>query len=189
MAELASPAVLPRHRHVCPGTGSPIAVGTSPDALAVGTFNTALTTDEIAVANYHSNTVSLLLNSGTGVFLPPTAAQTFAVGTHPDGIVAGKFTDGGNTDLAVANRDSDNVTVLLGTGTDGFTASPGSPIAVGTQPSSIAAGKFANAGGTETHQDLAVANYGDDTVSILLADGAGNFAAAPVQPTYRYPVS
>ena len=46
-----------------------------------------------------------------------------------------------------------------------------SPLA--TDPVSVAVGDFNGDG----KQDLAVANYGSNNVSILLGDGAGNFSA------------
>lgn len=51
-------------------------------------------------------------------------------------------------------------------------------IQVGANPRSIAVGDFNRDG----KPDLAVANYGSDTVSIRLGDGAGRFTAAPDLP-------
>ncbi len=51
-------------------------------------------------------------------------------------------------------------------------------MAAGTQPFSIAVGRF-DAGTTD---DLAVANLSSNNVSILLGDGAGNFTAAATSP-------
>lgn len=58
-----------------------------------------------------------------------------------------------------------------------FVPATGSPFAVGTNPHSIAAADLNEDG----KLDLATANYGSNTVSIVLGDGLGGFsAAAPV---------
>ena len=51
-------------------------------------------------------------------------------------------------------------------------------VPVGAGPDAIAAGDFDASG----HADLAVANYADDTVSILLGDGHGGFTPAAGSP-------
>ena len=55
----------------------------------------------------------------TGSFGDPT---NFAVGARPFSVVVGDFNGDGNQDLAVANLLSDNVSILLGTGTGSFGA-------------------------------------------------------------------
>ena len=64
------------------------------------------------------------------------------------------------------------MSVLLGNG-DG-TFQPQVTYAVGQDPDAIVAGDFTGDGRT----DLAVANYGDNTVSVLLGNGDGTFTAA-----------
>ena len=55
---------------------------------------------DLAVANYSSNTVSILLNNGNGTF---TQSSTSGVGSDPHSITAGDFNGDGYLDLAVAN--------------------------------------------------------------------------------------
>src|SRR5438132_14206788 len=55
------------------------AAGTNPASVAVGDFNRDGVPD-VAVANYGSNTVSVLLGNGDGTFQP---ARTFAAGDRP----------------------------------------------------------------------------------------------------------
>ena len=57
-----------------------------------------------------------------------------AVGTGPYGVAVGDFNGDGHADLAVANTDSNTVSILLGNGSGGFTPASGSPVAVGTTP-------------------------------------------------------
>jgi hypothetical protein len=68
------------------------------------------------------------------------------------------------------------VGVLLGNG-DG-TFQPPITIAVGNEPDAIVAGDFNNDG----KLDLAVANFGDNTVTLLLGNGDGTFAQASGSP-------
>src|SRR5439155_11547423 len=75
-------------------------------------------------------------------------------------------------DLAVANNNSFNVSILLGDGAGNFSAPTN--FGAGVFPYSVAVGDFNGDG----KQDLAVANNGSNNVSILLGDGAGNFSAA-----------
>ena len=99
---------------------------------------------DLAVAIYHSNTVSVLLNTtAAGATTPSIAAQaTFAVGTNPSSIAIGDLNGDGKPDLAVANYDSGTVSVLLNTTAPSATITQGT--ATGTinfddTPASIAA--------------------------------------------------
>ncbi|MHB1960166.1 MAG: FG-GAP repeat domain-containing protein [Acidobacteriaceae bacterium] len=67
--------------------------------------------------------------------------------------------------------------ILLGNGDGTFTTAP-SPAATGNVPSSIAVGDFNG----DKKLDLAVVNYGDNTVTILLGNGDGTFAEATGSP-------
>ena len=87
-------------------------------------------------------------------------------------VTTGDFNADGKLDLATANFNSDNVSVLLGNGLGGFAAAVN--FGVGDGPFSVTTGDF-NADGK---LDLATANSGSDNVSVLLGDGLGGFAAA-----------
>jgi uncharacterized repeat protein (TIGR01451 family) len=100
------------------------------------------------------------------------AAANFAVGTSPDSVAIGDFNGDGRSDLAVANDLSNNVSILLGTGTGTFGAATN--FAAGTDPFFVAIGDFNGDG----RSDLAVANNGSNNVSILLGTGMGTFGAA-----------
>ena len=159
-----------------PAPGSPFATGNLPLSVAVGDFNGDGRPD-LATANRQDNTVTVLLGTGTGAFTPAPTSP-FPVGVGPQSVAVGDFNGDSKPDLAVANTDDNTVTVLLGDGTGGFTAAPGSPFPVGTYPESVAVGDFNRDG----KLDLAIANAGSNNVTVLLGDGAGGFAAASGSP-------
>ena len=157
-------------------SGSPFAVGANPYSVAVADFNGDGNTD-LAIANAGDGTLTVLLGNGSGGFTAASGSP-FAVGTNPYSVAVADFNGDGNADLAVANQGDGTVTVLLGNGSGGFTAASGSPFAVGTNPYSVAVADFNGDG----NPDLAVANYGSGTVTVLLGDGSGGFAAASGSP-------
>ena len=121
---------------------------------------------DLAVANYKSNDVSVLLGNGDGTFQNQVRDP---VGYGPAALVAGDFTGDGRTDLAVANSSDNDVSVLLGNGDGTFQNQVRDPVGAG--PVSIAAGDFNGDG----HTDLAIANSGSNDVSVLLGNGDGTF--------------
>jgi hypothetical protein len=147
-------------------------VGRSPLGAAVEDFDEDGNLD-LAVANFRDNTVTILLGNGLGAFTEASGSP-IPVGDGPIFIAVRDFNDppDGHLDLAVANHGSDNVSILLGNG-DGTFTSPGSPIFVGNQPVSITVGNFNS--DVDSHLDLAVANFVDKSVSILLGNGDGTF--------------
>jgi uncharacterized protein (TIGR03437 family) len=156
--------------------GSPFSVGNSPSAAAIGDFNGDGKLD-IAVTNELDNTVTVLLANTASSFTPATASP-FLVGSNPSFIVTSDFNGDGFLDLAVANLNSNNVTLLLGNGSGRFAPSPSGPLATGHQPFAIALGDFNG----DFIADLAIANYSDSNVTVLLGNGAGGFKAGPGSP-------
>lgn len=114
--------------------------------------------------------MSIFLGDGQGNL---GAARDFpSGGTASSAVISSIFNADGNPDLAIAHRNSNNVSVLLGNGRGGF-AQPVN-YAVGTSPVALVAGDFRNTG----NLDLAVVNNGSNNVSVLLGDGRGGFSAA-----------
>src|SRR6266540_4105105 len=111
---------------------------------------------DLALANYDSNTVSVLLGNVGGGFQAQTQYPT---GTNPSSVAIGDLNGDGRLDLAVANFGSNNVTVLLGNVGGGFQAQTQYP--TGTNPSSVAIGDLNGDG----RLDLAVANFGSNNVT------------------------
>jgi plastocyanin len=129
--------------------------------------------------------------TGTVRVLPAPAAfalqSPIPVGTNPLDIVAADFNKDGILDLAVANRNNNTVTILLGDGHGNFTPAPGSPISGFNGPNSIAVADFNNDG----NLDLVVSNGNDSSgnlsVAILLGNGDGTFGAASTLPVGMHP--
>jgi hypothetical protein len=106
--------------------------------------------------------------------LPQTGFQPavdYAVGTAPNGIMPGDFNGDGNTDYAVANVSSNNISVLLGNGDGTFQAAAN--YKAGASPTAVAVGDFNGDG----NADLAVGNAESASVAILLGNGDGSFQA------------
>ena len=121
---------------------------------------------DLAVANFTSNNVSVLLGNGDGTFQP---ARSYGAGTNPNSVAVGDVNGDGRPDLAVANASGNTVSVLLGNG-DG-TFQPARSYGAGTNPQSVAVGDFNGDG----RPDLAVANYYSNDVLVLLGNGDGTF--------------
>ena len=99
-------------------------------------------------------------------------AVNYGAGTNPYSVAIGDFNGDGKADLAVANISSNNVSILVGSGSGTFAAAVN--YGAGTNPYSVAIGDFNGDG----KADLAVANATSNNVSILLGSGSGTFAAA-----------
>jgi VCBS repeat-containing protein len=98
-----------------------------------------------------------------------SAPTNFAAGDTPVSVATGDFNADQDPDLAVANRFSSTVSVLLG-GAAGSFSGPTS-FATGFFSNSVAVGDF----NADQDPDLAVANAFGGTVSVLLGSTAGGF--------------
>jgi subtilase family serine protease len=146
--------------------------GSYPQAIAVGDFNRDGVPD-LAVPNFSSGTVMVLLGKGDGTFT--ATASTLQAGTSPSAVVVGDFNGDGIPDLAVSNENSNNVSIFLGNGDGTFTAVATQP-ETGTSPALIVVGDF-NGDGI---LDLATGNSNSETVTVLLGNGDGTFTASPL---------
>jgi FG-GAP-like repeat/Putative Ig domain/FG-GAP repeat len=115
---------------------------------------------------------SILLGQGDGTFIDASTLNTNGF------TIVADFNGDGKLDLAVCNSALNTITIFLGNGDGTFTTATGSPIAVGNQPEALLAGDFNNDG----KLDLAIANFGDGTVTLLLGNGDGTFTPASGSP-------
>jgi hypothetical protein len=124
------------------------------------------------------------LNQGTnqGTFVQATGspisigAKRAAAPAMAPAIASAVLTSSGCHDLLVTDPLADTVNVLISK-CDGTFDTPFA-ISVGNNPSSIVTGDFNGDG----HQDFAVTNEDDDTISLFFGDGKGGFKEAPGSP-------
>ncbi|MEG3960476.1 DUF4347 domain-containing protein, partial [Microcoleus sp. herbarium2] len=139
-------------------------------SVAVGDFNKDGNSD-LVTANGLTSDVSLLLGNGDGTF---GTATYFGVGSNPNTVAVADFNGDGNLDLATANQSSNNVSILLGNGNGTFDVVTNTNLSVGSTPYFVVVGDFNKDG----KSDLATANYGDSSVSIVLQNADGTPAPA-----------
>ncbi len=182
---------------------SPVAsfpVGTNPQAVVSADFNNDALLD-LAVVNYSSSTVSVILGNTDGTFQP---ALTYGTGANPWSLAVGDFNKDGKLDLVTANAS--NVSVLMGTGNGTFGAARNIEFAIpSSSPASVAVGDF-NAdgkldlgvassvyqpgtpgtpgywvdtyyGGVYYPGDPGTPGYNEGQANVLLGNGTGSFAA------------
>jgi hypothetical protein len=132
-----------------------------PSRVAVGDFNGDGKPD-IVVTDSALNSVSLLLNNGTGTF---GTAQTYAVGGSPTALAVGDVNGDGKLDIVTANSNG-TVSVLLGQGNGTFAAAQ--TYTLGGAANSVALGDFNHDG------KLDIATTGAE-MDVLLNTGNGTF--------------
>jgi trimeric autotransporter adhesin len=145
------------------------ATGTNPYSVAIGDIDGDGKMD-LAIANYTSNTVSVLRNTSvSGAITAASFASKidFTTGTSPYGVSMGDIDGDGKVDLAVVNSGSATVSVFRNTATSG--AITGGSLATkvdmitGSSPRSLAIGDMDG----DTRPDIVVANLTANTVSVI----------------------
>lgn len=159
-------------------------VGSGPKGITIADLNGDGQPD-VAVANYYSNTASLLLNrTGPGATVADFAPKAdFPTQFRPEGAASADYNTDGQADLAITNYLSGTVSVLLNTTEPAagiLTFAPAANFGAGTRPKGAASADLDGDG----RPDLAVANYGGTTISVLInqtpRDGKTPSFAAPV---------
>jgi hypothetical protein len=151
-------------------------VGADPIGIVAADFSRDGKLD-VAVGNYGSGTVSVLLGNGDGTFYQPHAAYPCGPGGESEYIAVGDFDRDGKLDFAVANYGGSTVSVLKGNGDGTFQAQI--PWLSGSNPVSVVTGDFRGVG----KLDLAVTNRNSNTMSVMLGNGDGTFQTPVPYPT------
>jgi hypothetical protein len=157
------------------GPKTELTAGTQPVSVAIGELNGDGRPD-LAVANYGSNTVSVLPNSYPPPPTPRVFARTdFTTANWPFSVAIGDLNGDGKPDLVTANDSTYTVSVLLATGGGAF--GPKTDFATGMNPRSVAIGDL----NLDGKPDLVVANsnrptfFSPFTISVMLGTGTGGF--------------
>jgi hypothetical protein len=145
-----------------------VAVGktTVPFTVRAADFNGDHIPD-LAVSDFGTNTVSILLGKGAGKFKSPV---DYTTGFSPAGLSIGDFNGDGLPDLATSTAGSNAVSILLDK-SDG-TFESGAAVPTGQWPLGIATADFNGDG----KLDIVTANYDVNSVSVALGNGLGQFA-------------
>uniref|UniRef100_Q3AQB0 VCBS n=1 Tax=Chlorobium chlorochromatii (strain CaD3) TaxID=340177 RepID=Q3AQB0_CHLCH len=155
------------------------AVGSGP----VGTTSADVNGDgelDLIVANFQSDTVSVLKNNGDGIF---ATKVDYPTGSCPQSVTSSDVNGDGKLDLIATNWGSDTVSVLENNGEGTFATKV--DYATGYSPWPVTSadvngdGKF----------DLIVANFYSNTVSVLKNNGDGTFVTKVDYPTGLSPLS
>jgi uncharacterized protein (TIGR02145 family) len=157
-----------------------IGYSAGPSSVAIGDIDGDGKPD-LAVANLNVNTVSVFRNTSIGGAISFASQTVYSTGSGPFSVVIGDVDGDGKPDLAVANNTSNNVSILRNTSTSGsigFAAQLA--FTTGTSPLSLAIGDVDGDG----KPDLAVANSGYNTVSVLKNTSTSNAVSFATQEVY-----
>ena len=115
------------------------------------------------------------LQPNASPFLPALTQQTYSTGGSPRAVVTGDFDDDGTLDMAIANSDENNVSILLNQGDGSFVGGRKYQVATGE---STALGLIALAAADldgDRDTDLVAVNYGADMIHTFFNYGNGVF--------------
>ena len=164
--------------YVAPDT-LPNGHGNMADGIAVADFNHDGYPD-VAATYMEDNAVRVLTGQGNGNF---NTATVYPVGKQPYWVASGDLNNDGYADLVTANTGDNTVSVLMNNGGGSGTFATAKSYPVGRLPYQVAIGDL-NGDGIP---DLAVTDYGDNTVSILYGQTGGGFTGGQTLATCTNP--
>jgi hypothetical protein len=149
------------------------ATGNQPYSVAIGDIDGDGKPD-IAVANFSSNTVSILRNTSNNGILSFASKMDFTTGTNPTSIAIADLDGDGKLDLAITNYGDNSVSVLRNTGAIGAISFASKlDITTGSNPFSICIGDI----NTDNKPELVISNYGSNSISVLRNTGTSGFVS------------
>jgi len=150
-----------------------VPVGNTPSPSEPSDFNRDGLAD-VAVANIVGDSVSVLLGSGDGTFLPQ---QQIVTGGDARGVAVLDVDGDGDTDIAVNSGPAGDFALLLNNGSGVF----GAPQQFGSgnsSPRGLGAGDMNEDG----ILDLVVGSFGADTVAVWIGNGDGTLTSQGPRP-------
>ncbi|CAF1313567.1 unnamed protein product [Rotaria sordida] len=144
--------------------------GSRPVFVAITDFNKDNQSD-IAIANYGTNNVLIL----SQYFVKPSVRQTNYLvekNSRSSSVVIYDFNNDNRLDLLVNNFNNDSLLLLTGNDDGTFKRTTTYSTGYKSAPKHICIGDFNN----DNRMDIVTANYGSDSVGILLAQGNGTFS-------------
>jgi hypothetical protein len=161
--------------------GGPFPVLRNPMGVEVADLNGDQLLDVVVVSegSQANGGITVLHGNGNCMFsapLPPADSQVMA-GLASSAAVIGDFNKDGRLDVAVANAESNDVTILRRDAVGRYNAMQ--TLAVGDEPVAIETADLNN----DTRLDLLVTNRNSDSISVLLGQNDGSFGPSTAFPS------
>jgi hypothetical protein len=141
---------------------------------------------DLVVSHFSANVVDVLMGNGNGTF---QRALEFPVGSHPYGLAVADLNGDGLPDIVTSDYKNNEVSVLLNEGlsptTHQIEFGPPQDYTVGEGPNEVQVADLTGDG----ILDIVTANYGSDTVSVLMGNGNGTFGPQQTFPSGSGPAS
>jgi hypothetical protein len=142
-----------------------------PTSIAVGDFDNDTRLD-VLIANNGTDNIMVIFGSGYGTFVSHTSHST-GNDSYPCSVAVGDFNNDSRLDIVVANSGTNNIGIFLSDGTGTFSNQITYSTDGDSQPYSVAVLDFNN----DTRLDIAVANYGSNSVGVFFGYGNGSFTS------------
>ncbi len=169
---LAGTATSSAHGQFTFGGATSAAAGTQPGGLAAGDFNGDGLMD-LATTTDNPDSITILFNNGAGgVVLGLTVPLPNS--SSPGELAAGDVDGDGDDDFVVILKDQLSVMTVFQTAPSAFVMGSSAP--VGDRARGIDMADIDGNGSL----DVAVANRNDDTISVLINNGAGTFSSTTI---------
>ncbi|MBA3674372.1 MAG: VCBS repeat-containing protein, partial [Chitinophagaceae bacterium] len=130
---------------------------------------------DMVTPNTTSNSISILRNTSSSGIISFAAKLDYATGPAPSNVSIADLDGDGKLDIAVLNATSNTVSVYKNTSNNAISFAVKIDFPTGPSPFGIAIADFDGDG----KQDIAVSNYGNNSVSVLKNNGTpGNISFA-----------